>query len=225
MQTTPRLVLTLLPALVVALSVGAVPAPAQELAGRREAVPLPDALAEPVRLQLAGDALVVSRGTGRIEFWWAQGLALEAQGPPEWRQVPAGALVGAMRLADPMPDIRGYTIAPGVYTLRFALQPQDGDHMGVSPYREFLIVAPASEDRTADPLGFDAAVDLGKKTQNRSHPAVLSIDPPSSNAAPATVVRTEDGHAAVIAAVPAAHEGQDAGALTFGVVLVGRIQY
>jgi hypothetical protein len=197
---------------------------AQELASARESLPPPEPLAEPVRDQLSREAVVVTRGTSRLEFWWRRGLPLSAD-TPDWTQVPPGALLGALRLVDPLPDIRGYTIPPGIYTLRFALQPQDGDHMGVSPYRQFLIVSPAADDRTAEPLGLDGAVELGKKTQNRSHPAVLSIDPPASREPPGAIVGTEEGHTAVVHAVPVVRDGAPAGALTFGLILVGRIEH
>jgi hypothetical protein len=199
---------------------------AQELTTARDPVPLPDAFAEPVRATLDSHSFTVTRGTNRIQFWWSRAVALTTTATsPEWSQVPAGALVGAMQLTEPLPDIRGVAIPPGAYTLRFAMQPQDGDHLGVSPYRQFLVVAPAGEDRTSDPLGFDRAVSLGKKTQGRSHPAVLSIDPPSARAEPGSVVTTENGHTAVVITIPASHDGQPAGALTFGLILVGLIEH
>lgn len=196
----------------------------QELASAREVLAAPEPLAEPIREKLSSDVVVVTRGTSRLEFWWTRGLPLSTD-TPDWTQVPAGALLGALRLVDPLPDIRGHTIPPGVYTLRFALQPQDGDHMGVSPYRQFLIVSPAADDRTPEPLGLDGAVDLGKKTQNRSHPAVLSIDPPASGETPGSIVRTEEGHTAVVHSVPVVRDGAPAGALTFGLIIVGRIEH
>jgi hypothetical protein len=144
---------------------------------------------------------------------------------PDWSNVPPGSLVGAMQLEAPLPDIRGFPIPPGIYTLRFAQQPQDGDHMGVSPYRQFLVVVPAADDRTPEPLGHDGAVELGKKTQGRSHPAVLSIAPPAAKGATGPqVIKTEDGHTAVVFGVDCTRDGTTVGTLAFGVVLVGRIE-
>lgn len=195
---------------------------AQELASAREVVGPPETLAEPILTRLSSEAVIVTRGKSRLEFWWTTGLSSATM---DWTGVPPGALIGALRLVDPLPDIRGYSIPPGVYTLRFVLQPQDGDHMGVSPYREFLVVSPAADDRTPEPLGVDGAVELGKKTQNRSHPAVLSIDPPASRDSPGSIVRTEEGHTAVVHAVPVVRDGAPAGALTFGLILVGRVEH
>jgi hypothetical protein len=207
---------------------GAVPvSSAQELSTSHDASAPPDTVAPPLKAQLQAEALVVTRGAARIEFWWVRSLALEsaAGGAPSWSQVPDGALVGVMRTTDPLPDIRGVPIAPGVYTLRFALQPQNGDHLGASPYREFIVVGPAAADPDSNPVGYDTAVELGKKTLGRSHPAALSIDPPSATQAAGSIAPTEDGHSAVIVAIPVAHGGAEAGTITFGLVLVGRIDH
>jgi hypothetical protein len=186
--------------------------------------PPPEAIAEPLRNLLFTESADVRRGESLVRFWGVRALPVTGN-TPEWSNVPPGTLVGAMQLEAPLPDIRGFPIPPGVYTLRFALQPQDGDHMGVSPYRQFLVVAPAAEDRTPEPLGHDGAVGLGKKTQGRSHPAVLSIAPPVvTGATGPQVVKTEDGHTAVVLGVDCTRDGTSVGPLTFGVVLVGRIE-
>lgn len=189
-------------------------------------LPPPEALAEPLRAQLFNESADVTRGESLIRFWGVRALPLTAGTGADWSSVPPGALIGAMQIDAPLPDIRGGPIPPGVYTLRFAMQPQDGDHMGVSPYRQFLVVAPAAEDRTPDPVGHDRAVELGKKTQKRSHPAVLSIDPPAADAsAGPAVIKTEDGHTAAVVGVDCTRDGAPAGKLAFGVVLVGRIEH
>jgi hypothetical protein len=199
---------------------------AQDLEANRETAAPPDALSGGIRGALSGEAAVVTRGTQRLRFWWVRSAGLAtASTTPEWSQVEPGTLVGAMELTEALPDIRGVPIAPGVYTLRFAMQPQDGDHLGVSPYRQFLVVAPAGEDLTPEPVGQDRAVSLGKKTQKRSHPAVLSIDPPRTQEQGGAVVTTENGHRAIVASIPATHSGQPAGTLSFGVILVGRIEH
>jgi hypothetical protein len=187
-------------------------------------LPPPDAIAEPLRNLLFTGSADVRRGESLIRFWGVRALPVTGN-TPEWSNVLPGTLLGAMHLEAPLPDIRGFPISPGVYTLRFALQPQDGDHMGVSPFRQFLIVAPAAEDRTPEPLGHDRAVALGRKTQGRSHPAVLSIAPPVvTQASGPQVVKTEDGHTAVVLGVDCTRDGTSVGRLTFGVVLVGRIE-
>ena len=68
---------------------------------------------------------------------------------------------------------------PGVYTLRFALQPQNGNHLGVSSNREFLLVCPSALDTTPDPLGYKGTVDLAKQTSSAI--ASVGAEPGSSS--------------------------------------------
>jgi hypothetical protein len=212
--------------LVLCLASHSTRADAQDLAATKETVPHPPELAESIRALLQPDANVVMRGENRLDFWWVEGLPLDTapQGRPSWSNVPDGALVGAVRVSMAMTDTRGFPVKPGVYTLRFALQPQDGDHMGVSPHREFLLVAPAGDDQTAEPAGFKGAVALAKKTLGKSHPAALSLSPTSEEPAGA-ILSTDEGHKGVAFTVPATLQGQAAGSLSFAVTLVGHYEH
>ena len=116
-------------------------------------------------------------GEATIEIWWANGVAATAPGPG-WSNVESGTLVGAMRVTGSFKEIRGKVVKPGVYTLRYGQQPQNGDHLGISPFREFLLLSPAAVDRDPKVLGFDGAVAVSKQTIGTSHPASLSLDPP-----------------------------------------------
>src|SRR5688572_31935831 len=111
---------------VTALFVCVGPTSGQDLTTASEPVPPSNALAEPVRVRLGNEALVVNRGSERIRFWWARSLPVtQSAATPGWSDVEAGTLVGAMEIAGPLPDIRGVPISPGSYTLRFVKQPQD----------------------------------------------------------------------------------------------------
>lgn len=165
---------------------------------------------------LAPGGVTATVGDVAVQFWWVKSLESKAAA---WSGVAEGTLVGAMQLPAVFKDIRGRNIKPGVYLLRFALQPQNGDHLGVSAHREFLLATPAAEDTVPAPLGHDPAVELAAKTINISHPAVFSIDPPAASQAPLTVVETADGHTAVVFEVPTA-----TGPLKFGLILIGHIE-
>ena len=185
-------------------------------------VAVPAEVAAAVAELLAPTVTTVTTGTTKIELWWVKSLPTrQGTQAPAWGDVADGTVVGAMRLGSAWNDIRGYTIRPGVYTLRFALQPQNGDHMGISPNREFLLPAPAADDTTAAPAGYDGAVALAKKASRRAHPASISIDPPSSSGSPASATTNDLGHQVAIVSIPTS-----AGApLTFGLVVEGTIEH
>lgn len=209
------------------LFVSAGAAAAQSLSAQQAATPPPAEVAEPIKALLGPEATVVTRGANTIELWWQKALALESApgSEPAWSNVADGTVVGVMRTSKPLNDIRGLPMKPGVYVLRFALQPQDGDHMGVSPNREFLLVSPAAEDQSAEAVGYKQAVALSRKTQGKSHPAPLSIDPATTDHAPGSVITTETGLKSVVVSVPVTSKGAPAGKLTFGLVLVGQIEH
>jgi hypothetical protein len=90
--------------------------------------------------------------------------------------IPPGALLGVLRFAAKGSDRRGQTIAPGVYTLRYGNYPANGNHQGVAPQRDFLVLVPAALDKSTDAISdFDALMELSRKASGTPHPAVLSF--------------------------------------------------
>ena len=184
----------------------------------------PAALAAAVQSAIAPGGVRASVGSATLDFWFVKTLPLKAgSAVTAWAAVEEGALVGAVRVGSDFRDIRGRLIKPGVYTLRYGVQPQNGDHLGVSPFREFLLLSPAAVDTSIAATGHDPTIEMSIKTVGGSHPAVWSIDPPAATAAPLTNHTTDLGHTSVIVDVPAARAGQSAGALRFGIVLIGRV--
>ena len=185
---------------------------AQELTAAAQSVPLPDELQPAIKATIGtgGGGAKVVIGATAVELWW--GTPTSAS----WDAMEEGALVGALRVTASFRDIRGKTVKPGVYTLRYGLQPQNGDHLGAAPNREFLLLSPAAVDADAKPLGFDGTVALAKQTTGTSHPASLSIDPPSATDAPLTTYTTDPELKGVVFQV---------GKLKFGLILNGRIEH
>lgn len=186
----------------------------------------PSSLSRPIAEALAphGVRVLVSKGAVALDFWWVAALPLKGgTAAPSWSDVEEGSLVGVVSISSDFRDIRGRVIKAGVHTLRYGIQPANGDHLGVSPYREFLLLSPASADTDAKPHGHDGTVDLSKLSVGGSHPGVWSLDPPVAAQAPLEAHKTELGHDAVIMEVPVARDGEAAGTLRFGLVLIGKI--
>ena len=173
----------------------------------------PAALAAGVASQLAPVAKVTT-SAATLDIWLVQKLERTADGPG-WTNVDSGTLVGAVRVSGEFKDIRGKVVKPGVYTLRYGLQPQNGDHLGISTFREFVLLSPAVLDKDPKVLGFDGVVALSKEVIGTAHPASLSLDPPED--APGAVLSTyknELGHEGVVLQI---------GVLKFGLIVSGLI--
>ena len=161
----------------------------------------PAELAAGVAARLAPAAKVVV-GDATLEIWLSPTARIV--GGPGWSGVESGTLVGALRVSGTFKEIRGKVVKPGVYTLRYGQQPQNGDHLGISPFREFLLISPAAIDKDPKVLGFDGVVAFSKDVVGTAHPASLSLDPPED--APGTVLSTyqnESGHDGVVLQVGA----------------------
>ena len=197
----------------------------QTLAASAQKSNLPEQLVPAIASLLSSDGVRVTRGPVALEFWWVKTLPLKAGADaPSWADVDEGTLVGAVRLSADYRDIRGRVVKAGVYTLRYGIQPSNGDHLGVSPFREFLLICPAEVDKDPAPTGHDGTVQLSKQAIGGSHPGVWSIDPPVATEAPLQLHKTELGHDAIVMQVPVTRGGQPAGTLKFGVVLIGKIE-
>lgn len=90
--------------------------------------------------------------------------------------IPHGSLIGVIRFPATASDRRGNKVNPGVYTLRYSMFPQNGDHQGVAPQRDFLLISKAADD--TDPNStptFKALTETSMKTMGIPHPGVFSI--------------------------------------------------
>jgi len=196
-----------------------------DLSGSRHTDPVPGEIAPAVAQALAPGGVRAVAGPVTISFWWVKAIPLKNGGAaPAWSDVDEGSLIGAVKIDKDSRDIRGRVIRAGVYTLRYGIQPANGDHLGVSPYRDFLLLSPAAEDTDPAPRGHEGTIDLSKHAIGGSHPAVWSIDPPVAPEPPLTLHTTELGHKALIVDVPVSRGGTPGGTLRFGVVLIGKIE-
>lgn len=206
----------------IALALLAGVAQAQSLSPSALVAPPPTEISVAIKSELQKTGFKVVAGETTLEFWWVAGLKLTAEGEG-WENVESGTLVGAVRVAGSYKEIRGKPIKPGVYTIRYGLQPQNGDHLGISPNREFLLLSPAGVDQDPKTTGFDGAVALSKQTIGTSHPAGLSLDPPVAPDQSLSTYSNDQGHKGVVFEVPRSIDGKATGTLRFGLILIGLI--
>ena len=90
--------------------------------------------------------------------------------------IPHGSLLGSIRFPSQHADRRGQGVKPGLYTMRFSMFPQNGDHQGVAPQRDFMVLSQATEDKdgAANPA-FDALMVMSRKASGTPHPLVFSM--------------------------------------------------
>lgn len=107
-------------------------------------------------------------------------------------QLDLAGFLGVVQFEQDSRDFRGQTIPKGTYTLRYGLLPNDGNHMGVAPNRDFLLVLSPTSD--SDPMATYTEKQLyraSEKAAGTPHPAVLSLV--ADEGKPGTVTTTSEG--------------------------------
>src|SRR6185369_943634 len=132
----------------------------------------PQGLAAPVAAAINMTGYRVSGKDGVVcDIWLAKDIPLAAGFKPtleiKYPFVP-GQLMGAIRFPEKSSpgDFRGQNIPAGTYTLRYGQQPNDGNHLGTSDVRDFLLACPPKLD--ADPKPIANGMDLFKLSAKAS---------------------------------------------------------
>ena len=141
--------------------------------------PPKEALADPIAAQLASTGVRVIRGSSRsvCDIWLCKQWAVKvpAKGDDVIYPFTPGQLIGVVRYARKGSDFRDQDISKGIYTLRYAQQPVNGDHVGTSPTRDFLLLVKASVDQSAAAFDYKKLVDASAEAVESTHPGLLSL--------------------------------------------------
>lgn len=183
-----------------------------------------------MRAQLAQQGVTFSGSQGEIcEIWWRNGIPVGASasssGDTLYGGLSVGEFLGVLHFPSAAQDYRAQAIKPGYYTLRYALIPQDGNHMGVSSYRDFILLIPIADDSNpAENMTFDAVVKASRLSTSTGHPAVLMLDPPKQGANSPSAAQDDQGDWALNVKLDVKSSSGAAAQLPFAVVLVGQYQ-
>ncbi len=186
----------------------------------------PKEVQEPIRKLLAERCvqLLDAKGDVLAELWFRKDLpakATEAQikNGLTYHEVAETTLFGVVRFPKQTNDYRKQKIPAGVYTLRLANQPMDGDHMGTAPFSEFLLLSPAAEDKKPDTMEPKALQELSGKTTN-GHPGVLLLFPGKGAKSEAKLEKKEENHW-ILLLLQEVKVGDKKASLPIGLTLIG----
>jgi hypothetical protein len=134
------------------------------------------------------------KGEPYAEIWLRQATpgSDKPSGPKGAIQFPFladGELLGVLEFGKEGHDYRDQPIAKGVYTMRYGLQPVNGDHLGVSTYRDYVLLLPAGKDKTLAAPTRKQLEERSAASAGTSHPAsfLLLMAPPGAKPDPSIV--------------------------------------
>ncbi len=145
-------------------------------------------------LEPQGTRVILSDGPW-CELWLRKSV-------PEGKNAAAGTVypdlavsteVGVIRFLRPAADFRDRALRAGVYSLRYAAIPADGNHLGVSEYPDFLLVVPVADDDPEAKLDFQQLIDRSRRASGTRHPGVLALTKPAVTDFP-SVSTNDQGH-------------------------------
>jgi len=157
------------------------------------------AVPEAVRkvLESEGYRLTLDESAPSCELWIRKSVPAQAKKDAEgvaYPQLAESTMVGVAYFPQAAADFRGHRIPAGYYTLRYELMPNDGNHLGAAPNRDFLLLVPAASD--ADPSAtfkFQDLVTMSAATAGTKHPSPLSLASADSGTS-ATVSKDDQDH-------------------------------
>jgi len=160
----------------------------------------PSAVAPEISKDLNPEGYRIVDGEGKpfAEIWLrktvpAAAKPAGAKGVIQFPFLAESELLGVMQLLGEGHDYRDQAIAKGVYTMRYGLQPVNGDHLGVSPFRDYSLLLPAAKDRSVVSLPRKQLETQSSESAGSSHPAVFfMLDVPSSSTKTPSLIHDEE---------------------------------
>jgi hypothetical protein len=181
--------------------------------------PPPQAAAAELRAELNGQGVRILDAEGKpfADIWLrkASPASEKPAGPKGAVQFPflaEGEFLGVCEIAAECHDYRDQAIAKGVYTMRYGLQPVNGDHLGVSTYRDYALLLPTAKDKSLALPSHKQLEERSAESAGTSHPACFLLLGASADAAktvPATIHDEENDTWRVVLALTLKLKGQN----------------
>ncbi|MEK6238804.1 MAG: hypothetical protein N2C14_29160 [Planctomycetales bacterium] len=119
-------------------------------------------------------------------------------------------------------DFRQQRIRSGAYTLRYGLQPEDGNHVGTSDTRDFLMVIKADDDKTTKAPDQKSLFEKSSAAVGSDHPCMLSMTQTSASPKDVLSIHHEEDEDWWIVRVPGlVRKGEKKQPLSVEFVIVG----
>ena len=137
---------------------------------------VPDTIANV--LQSQGLRVTLPDGAIAAELWWRKDVSAgkDSASDAAYPALPRFGLIGVVAFPAGSKDYRGQPIAAGAYTLRYAVLPKDGNHMGAAPLPDMLLLVPVAADPGPDAVvTYEKLLDLSRKASATNHPAVYAL--------------------------------------------------
>lgn len=173
---------------------------------------------------LDAKGLRVLNGEGKplCEIWFRKVIPTTGQTVDGafFGQIKEGTFVGIIHWIKDGADFRGQGIKAGYYSMRYGLILQDGNHLGVSPARDFLLACKLADEKDPDSaVTFDELMKLSRAASATGHPSSWNLIEVYSDEGLPKVTKSEHEHMILEMSLTT-----DKGKILVGLTLVGRAE-
>jgi hypothetical protein len=157
---------------------------AAEFAVKTAETPVPKELGESIRSVLEAKTIQLTQdGKAVLEIWLRRDVPLK-NAAAKLDSLAEATLVGAVAVrGGGLTDYKNNEVPQGVFTARFLLQPQDGDHLGTAEFNYFIALIGIDADKELTGLDkFRPVAKASGKLTPSGHPLILSLRPVSGEA-------------------------------------------
>lgn len=173
-------------------------------------------------LDAKGLRVLNEKGSPLCEIWFRREIPTTGQTVDGafFGQIKEGAFVGIIHWIENGADFRGQGIKAGYYSLRYGLILQDGNHLGVSPMRDFLLACKLSDEKDPNTaVTFDELMKLSRAAAGTGHPSTWVLIEVYSDEGLPKMTKSEHEH--ILLETPL---NTDKGKILVGLTLVGRAE-
>jgi hypothetical protein len=149
-------------------------------------------------LEAKGYRVIPADGNPLCDIWFRTAIPVrEKKDLPAvtYSEIADSTLLAVVSFPKPAKDFRNQTIKAGAYTARYALHPEDGNHLGISINRDFLLLVPVAIDKDINArFKFEELAQLSKNASGVNHPAPMSLIPLEKQGAFPSLVENDRSH-------------------------------
>jgi len=146
--------------------------------------PVPKELGESIRSVLEPKTIQLEKdGKPVIEIWLRRDVPLKSSAA-KLDSLAEATLVGAVAVrSGGLTDYKNNEVPQGIFTARYILQPQDGDHLGSAEFNYFIALIGTDTDKELTGLDkFRPVTKASGKLTPSGHPLIISLRPVSGDA-------------------------------------------
>jgi len=145
-------------------------------------LPLPEKVTPEIASTMGAMVYEIFKGEDLVyRFWFRKGIPLSTN--PEKSEMAVDqfiqpTLIGIVEVPKEGRDYRDDELFENVFTMRYGLRPDDGNHLGTSDYRHFGVLIPAEQDQKLNGMeGYKSMVKASSHDTISDHPVILSLRP------------------------------------------------